>query len=75
MNKSYTFYVTLDHETSERVGAGGMFQVARIKDDNEKDRTSLVDQGKHYNTLDELKDDLAEKLHVSASEISLEILD
>lgn len=69
---SYYFTVTLDLETSEHAGAGGMFQVADLHDENDKSRTDLVDQGKHYATLDELADDIARRLGVPASQIVLE---
>ena len=69
---AYYFTVTLDFETSEHAGAGGMFQVADLRDENDKSRTDLVDQGKHYATLDELAADIARRLDVPASQIVLE---
>jgi len=69
---SYFFTVVPDFETSEHAGAGGMFQVADLVDENDKDRTELVDQGKHYATLDELAADLAYRLGVQVSQIVLE---
>ena len=69
---SYHFTVTLDFETSEHAGAGGMFQVADLRDENDQGRTDLVDQGKHYATLDELAADIARRLDVPASRIVLE---
>jgi type I restriction enzyme S subunit len=66
-----TFHVHLDHETSERAGAGGMFQVYSIKDEKGNDRTNLVDQGTHYHDLTELAATLAKALRVSPSEIEL----
>jgi type I restriction enzyme S subunit len=68
----YYFTVLPDYETSEHAGAGGMFQVAALDDENGKDRTDLVDQGKHYNTIDELADDIALRLGVSANQVELE---
>lgn len=68
----YHFAVVPDFETSEHAGAGGMFQVADLRDENDKSRTDLVDQGKHYATLDELADDIARRLGVPASQIVLE---
>lgn len=53
--------VDCDYETGERVGAGGTFQVSRIIADTEYgefDITSLIDQGNHYNNLQEVADDL-----------------
>lgn len=69
---SYRFTVVADYETSERAGAGGMFQVADLLDDSDNSRTDLVDQGKHYATLDELKADLAQRLGVPPNQIELE---
>lgn len=66
------FTVVLDYETSEHAGAGGMFQVAALSDENDKDRTDLVDQGKHYAALDELADDIARRLGVRVDQIELE---
>lgn len=66
------FTAVLDYETSERAGAGGMFQVATLSDENDKDRTNLVDQGKHYGSLDELANDIARRIGVPADQIELE---
>jgi len=66
------FTVVLDYETSEHAGAGGMFQVAALSDEDDKDRTDLVDQGKHYAALDELANDIARRLGVRADQIELE---
>jgi type I restriction enzyme S subunit len=66
------FTVTLDFETSEHAGAGGMFQVADLRDENDAVRTELVDQGMHYATLDELTADIARRLGVPASQVVLE---
>ena len=66
------FTVVLDYETSEHAGAGGMFQVAALSDEDDKDRTDLVDQGKHYAALDELAVDIAHSLGVRADQIELE---
>ena len=66
------FTVVLDYETSEHASAGGMFQVAALSDEDDKDRTDLVDQGKHYAALDELANDIARRLGVRADQIELE---
>ena len=68
----YYFQVQLDYETSERAGAGGMFQVISLEDDEGKDFTHLVDQGQHYASLDDLRDSLARALKVAAGQIELE---
>jgi type I restriction enzyme S subunit len=66
------FKVHLDYETSERAGAGGTFQVFSITDENEDDRTDLVDQGIHFHTLDELKVAIAKGLSISPKEVDLD---
>lgn len=68
----FYFLVYLDYETSESAGAAGMFQVISIKDEEGKDFTHLVDQGRHYSSLDELGEDIASALKVSANQIELE---
>jgi type I restriction enzyme, S subunit len=68
----YYLQAQLDYETSERAGAGGMFQVISIEDDEGKDYTHLVDQGRHYASLEALKDDLASALDVAATQVDLE---
>lgn len=70
--RHYHFEVHLDYETSERAGAGGMFQVISLEDEDGKDFTHLVDQGQHYVSLDELKEDIASVLKVEAGQIELE---
>ena len=47
--------VQLDRETGERAGAGGTFQVIKMKDDEGNNLTSWVDQGRHFHDLGELK--------------------
>jgi type I restriction enzyme S subunit len=66
--------VQLDYETSEHAGAGGMFQVISLEDEDGKDFTHLVDQGQHYASLDELKDDIASALKVEAGQVELEVV-
>jgi type I restriction enzyme S subunit len=61
----------LDYETSERAGAGGMFQVISIEDSDGNKKTDLVDVGTHYSSLDDLKADLAKALGVPPTEIDL----
>ena len=70
--RHYYFLVHLDYETSARAGAGGMFQVISIEDDDGKDFTHLVDQGQHYASLDDLKSDIASALKVATRQIELE---
>lgn len=70
--EGYFFLVQLDYEASERAGAGGMFQVIALEDDEGKDFTHLIDQGRHYASLDQLKGDLANALKVKPKQIELE---
>ncbi|RQN06648.1 restriction endonuclease subunit S [Pantoea ananatis] len=68
----YHFEVQLDYETSAHAGASGMFQVFAVEDEDGQDFTHLVDLGKHYASLDELKKDLASALKVEARQVDLE---
>jgi type I restriction enzyme S subunit len=45
----------LDRETEEDSGDSGTFQVIRLVDDRDDDVTHLVDQGKHFQSMEELK--------------------
>lgn len=72
--RRYYFEVQLVYETSERAGAGGMFQVISLEDEDGKDFTHLVDQGQHYASLDKLKDDIASALKVEAGQVELEVV-
>ena len=65
------YTVHCDHETSERAGAGGHFQVIDLKDENDKDCTNLIDQGKHYSSLDDLRADIATATETDATDIIL----
>lgn len=71
-DEHYHLQAQLDYETSERAGAGGMFQVISIEDDEGKDYTHLVDQGRHYASLEDLKLDLASALQVAVKQVDLE---
>lgn len=71
-DEHYHLQAQLDYETSEHAGAGGMFQVISIEDDEGKDYTHLVDQGRHYASLEDLKLDLASALQVAVKQVDLE---
>jgi hypothetical protein len=45
----------LDRETGQQAGADGTFQVIGLEDDEGNDLTDLIDQGRHFNNMDELK--------------------
>jgi type I restriction enzyme S subunit len=51
-----------------------MFQVISLEDEDGKDFTNFVDQGQHYASLDELKDDIASALKVEAGQVELEVV-
>nr|WP_312972149.1 restriction endonuclease subunit S [Pseudomonas sp.] len=68
----YYFEVQLDYETSEHAGASGMFQVISVADKNGEDFIHLVDQGQHYASLDDLKEDIARNLKLDAQQVDLE---
>lgn len=70
--KSYFFIVEQDFETLSRAGADGLFQVISLVDSEDEDKTELVNVGKHYQSLEELKDDLARRLMTSIEKIELE---
>jgi type I restriction enzyme S subunit len=70
--QSYDFQVQLDYETSEHAGAGGMFQVISVEDADGKDFTHLVDQGRHYASLDDVQTDIASALKVETRQVNLE---
>lgn len=70
--RRYYFSAQLDYENSENVGAGGMFQVISVEDDDGKDFTHLVDQGRHYASLEDLKEGLARALEVDVQQVELE---
>lgn len=70
--QSYYFEVQLDYETSEHAGAGGMFQVISVEDEDGQDFTHLVNQGLHYASLDDLKEDIASALKVQTRQVDLD---
>jgi type I restriction enzyme S subunit len=69
---SYFFSAELDYETAERAGAGAMFQVISLEDDEGRDFTHLVDQGRTYASLEKLRDDIASALKVGVLQVELE---
>jgi len=66
---NYTIHC--DKETSTRAGAGGMFQVVSLTDENGVDCTHLVDVGTHYSSLDQVARTIAKKTRKKASDIEL----
>jgi type I restriction enzyme S subunit len=72
VGQHYYFSVHLDYATSGHAGPGGMFQVISVEDENGKNFTHLVDQGRHYASLNELKEDLARVLKIEVHQVNLE---
>ena len=66
-----TFQVSKDFETSERAGAGGMFQIERLLDANGQDITHNIDVGIHFNNDEELIDYLAQIFGLNISQIDI----
>ena len=60
----------LEKETTER--AGDIFRVIELRDDKGRDRTDLVDQGKHYHTVDQLRRDIARETKRALASIHVE---
>jgi type I restriction enzyme S subunit len=69
---AYHFRAFLDRETSERAGAGGMFQIISLEDDYGNSRSEWIDHAYHYSDLGELRDQLAERLGVSSNLVTVE---
>jgi type I restriction enzyme S subunit len=69
------FEANLDRETGDSAGAGGTFQVASLEEETEAgtvDRTELIDQGKHYSSLNGLAKDIARALGIDLNEVRVE---
>ncbi len=66
------FSVGRDFETSERAGAGGMFQINLLLDENEDDITNSVDVGIHFHSDDDLKAYLSKTFNIPIADIDLE---
>jgi hypothetical protein len=66
------YTIHCDRETSERAGAGRMFQVSGIWDADGEDVTSLIDVDKHYSSFIEVKQDMALKLGSNPFDIDLD---
>lgn len=72
--QNYYFEVQLDYENSEHAGASGMFQLTAITDDEGKDFIHLLDQGQHYASLGDLKEDVARSLRIDGRKVYLEVV-
>lgn len=66
------YEIHLDRETSEDAGAGGMFQVISINDDEGDEVTeNFVDVGTHYPSLAAVRKIIAAKLGVPVDDVEL----
>lgn len=68
------FKVGKDFKTSERSGAGGMFQIDALYDEEDNDISNKVDFGQHFVNDEDLKDYLAEVFGFPSDDIELEDL-
>jgi hypothetical protein len=61
----------LDWETGQHGGADGTFQVIGLEDDEGNDLTDLIDQGRHFNNMDELKQAILKSIseHLTVTEV------
>lgn len=67
--------IHLDYETSERAGAGGMFQVSSIEESEfGYDMTDLIDVGRHYHKIEDVIKEISEKTEVPITNINYEIV-
>jgi hypothetical protein len=69
----YNFEILLDFETGERAGAAGTFQIASLEDEAGKDWSDSIDQGKHYDSVNEVREDLAQRFGCDPMEIHIEV--
>jgi type I restriction enzyme S subunit len=67
-----TFQVGKDYETSEQAGAGGMFQIDTLIDENENDVTDKIDVGRHFNNDEDLKKYLSGIFKIPKKEIDID---
>ena len=69
------FIVHKDFRTGERAGAGGTFQIACLfiedPDGNSVDISTLVDQGRHFQSDEELQQYISDRLGIFAANIDL----
>lgn len=66
------FQVGKDYETSEQVGAGGMFQIDTLIDKNDNDVTEQIDVGIHFNDDEDLKKYLSKVFKIPKEEIEID---
>jgi type I restriction enzyme S subunit len=67
-----TLQVGKDYETSERAGAGGMFQVDTLIDENDDDVTNRIDVGMHFSDEEQLKEYLSQIFGIPVADIDLD---
>jgi len=65
------FEVGKDFETSERAGAGGMFQVDTLIDEEGNDVTNRIDVGLHFADDEQLKEYLSQVFEADIDDIEV----
>lgn len=68
------FKVGKDFETSESAGAGGMFQIDTLLDENDENITDRIDVGTHFSDNQHLLEYLSEIFNISYEDIEIEEL-
>ena len=69
-----TFKVGKDFETSEGAGAGGMYQVDTLIDDNEIVVTARIDVGRHFSDDEEIKINFSEIFEIPIEDIDIDTI-
>lgn len=67
-----TFQVGKDYEISEQAGAGEMFQIDTLIDENDNDITEQIDVGIHFNNDEDLKKYLSGIFKIPKKEINID---
>lgn len=65
------YEVHCDSDTSDAAEAAGSFQVVNLRDENGDNRISLIDTGKRYSSLEELKTDIAAATKSDVNDIDI----
>lgn len=70
--QTHYFQVIKDWETSERAGAGGMFQIESLLDSYGRDMTDKVDVGIHFHDDEHLKEYLSKIFGIQPTDILID---
>lgn len=65
------YEVHCDSDTSDAAEDRAHFQVVELKDENGESCVGLIDQGKHYTSLEELKTDIAAATKSDVNDIDI----